>query len=529
MKKASVAIVLTALLIMSCVVGMVLYVLYQRELSRNAELTARMEKLTEQESRSAVMQSINAQMEEIAVQERRVSDRQREEAIQQRHVAEEERRNAERQRREAEEQRQIALTAERKAIEASDLAQRQRTIAEQQRAEAEYSKRVADTLSYIAMARNLATLAVTQKTAGNEQLANLLAYTAYQFTNRYNGDVYNSVIYQALSLTSMSTRRWNVGRGAIMKMWFLPNDEALISVTTYGEILKHTRDSDGNLHTQALMQNSAYDFRDMVITDDGTLYALSHTGHIVYGTEGNLRVALIEGAQKPFRLFRVHGGQLLVVANQSIHLIDTATMQQGKMLTLNFSTTVAGETDKNILLFDLTGHAYIVDSKAMDVKAKPLPFPLQPIMSYAYNWRNENEAFGTTEGTIFVNSPDGRVLRLVGHRSRVSRVKFDGERLYSTSYDGTMRFWPVTQQKIEPMTIIDSHQWVVSFIFDEDMSSIMTGDQNGNLTETLIDAHLMAKKVRGKLEREFTPEEWEYYVGRGIPYRKLKIDEDDDK
>lgn len=522
MKKATVAIVLAAALVLSLACAVMLGVLYQREAARNEELKLQLDSLTEKESRAAVMQSINAQMEEIADQERLISDRQREEAIEQRKVAEAERQNAEQQRREAEEQRQNAIAAEQKALEASDVAQRQRTIAEEQRAQAEQSKRVADTLSYIAMARNVGTLAITQKITGNHQLADLLAYAAYTFTQRYGGDVYNPGIYQALSMTSASMKKWNVGKGAVMKMWELPGTNTFASVSTYGEIAFQTKEKDGNLRSENIYRNSQYDFRDLVIDDKGTLYALSNTGHLVYGKRGDLHTIVIEGAQKPFRLFIHKDNELLVVAQQSIHLLETKTMTQVRQLPLNFITNVAGEDDHQLLLFDRIGHAYTADDKATKVTPKKLPFDVQPIASYTYNWRNSYEAFGTQEGVIIIVDDHGNVHRLIGHGSRVTRVKFDGNRLYSTSYDGTVRFWPFTQQKIDPMTIIDTRQWVVSFAFDETMRYIWTADQNGNLTETLIDPYIMAEKIHDKLKRNLTREEWDYYIGHNVPYEKLK-------
>lgn len=524
MRKAGVAIVLAAALVLSLAGTVALGVLYHREAERNEELLSQLEELTEKESQAAVMQSINAQMEEIADQERLVSDRQRVEAIEQRKLAEEERQNAERQRRMAEEQRQNAIAAERKAVEASDVARHQRIIAEEQRAQAEQSKRMADTLSYIAMARNLGALAVTQNTTGNHQLADLLAYAAYTFTHQYGGDVYYPAIYQALSMTSASMKRWNVGKGAVMKMWELPGTSTFVTVSTYGEIALHTKTKDGNLRTENLFRNNQYDFRDLVIDDKGTLYALSNTGHLVYGKRGDLHTIVIEGAQKPFRLFIHKDNELLVVAQQSIHLLETKTMTQVRQLPLNFITNVAGEDDRQLLLFDRKGHAYTADDKATKVTPKKLPFDVQPIASYTYNWRNSYEAFGTQEGVIIIVDDHGNVHRLIGHGSRVTRVKFDGNRLYSTSYDGTVRFWPFTQQKIDPMTIIDTRQWVVSFAFDETMRYIWTADQNGNLTETLIDPYIMAEKIHDKLKREFTREEWNYYVGKEIPFRRLTID-----
>ena len=523
MGKTGLTLVFSVALLAACAACAVLFSLYRQEVGRNEELAAQLTEMTEKESRAAVMQSINAQMEEIATQERKVSDRQREEAIQQRKVAEEERQNALEQRRQAEEQRQNALTAEKKAVEASNVAQHQRVIAEDQREKAELAKHVADTLTYLAMGRNLGQLAVTQKNAGNDQLANLLAYAAYMYTKRYNGDIYNPAVYQALSLTSASSRKWNVGFGAVMKMWAISQgDETFITVSTYSEIVRHTKAADGNLHSDLIFQNNTYDFRDMVIDKHDVIYALSHTGHIVFGQQGNFNMAKLENAVHPFRLFEKNEGELLVVAEHCTLLLDAATMKVKKRLPLNFKTTVAGEDDKQLLLFDTRGQAYTVDTQLTSLKQRELPFKPQPIMSYTYDRQHGYEAYGTMDGPILVVDKKGNVNRLVGHRSRVPRVKFDGERLYSTSYDGTVKFWPFTQQKVEAMTIINTKQWVVCFTFDKTMKYIWTGDPKGNIVETLIDAHLMADRVHSKLKREFTREEWDYYIGRNIPYEKLK-------
>ncbi len=521
MRKSSLAIALVAALVLSTAGTAALAVLYHREVERNEQLKSQLDILSEKESRSAVMQSINAQMEEIANQERLVSDRQREEAIEQRKVAEAERQNAEEQRRAAEEQRQNAIAAEHKALEASKLEQRQRLFAEQQRTQAEYAKRVADTLTYITISRKLGTLAMSRQTLGDTQLADLLAYAGYRLTSQYGGDVYNPAIYQALSTTSTSSKRWNVGQGAVTKMLQMADKETFVTVSSYGEIALHSKGNDGNLHTENIFRNSRYDFRDLTADNSGTLYALSHTGHLVYGKRGALHILPISEAQKPFLLTHNSNGKLLVVAQQSIHLIDPKTMQQLRTLQLTFKATTARADNRKLVLFDTKGNAYTADENAREVKPKKLPFSPQPITSYTHNETSGYEAYGTMEGRIFIVDGKGNVQTLVGHNSRVSRVKFDGDRLYSTSYDGTVRFWPFTRQKIEPMTIVDSHQWIVSFSFDEDMNYIWTGDQNGNLTETLIDPDIMAGRVHNKLKRELTQQEWEHYVGKEIPYTKL--------
>ena len=101
-----------------------------------------------------------------------------------------ERKLANEQRRRAEIERQHALVAQERAVEASKVADNQRSIAEKERSQAEHSKRVADTLSYISLGRTLAAASLKVLDQKNLELAHLLAYAAYLYTDRYKGDVY---------------------------------------------------------------------------------------------------------------------------------------------------------------------------------------------------------------------------------------------------------------------------------------------------------------------------------------------------
>ena len=230
------------------------------ELARkNQELQSELQRLAKEEERSAVMQRVNAQMEEIANEERRISDEQREAAERQTEVAEE-------MRRKAEEERQNALSAEQRALESSNVAQHQRQIAEHQRAEAELSKRVADTLTYISLARTLGQTAITQFNAGNHELADLLAHTACLFTNRYHGDIYARTVYQPLAMTSQNKRIWNKHKGSVTDIAFSDDKYGyMVTCSTYGEVMKHTNYNSSQMVSETLVSNPRYDFRDIYI------------------------------------------------------------------------------------------------------------------------------------------------------------------------------------------------------------------------------------------------------------------------
>ena len=206
--------------------------------TQNQELQEQLELLTKQEKRSTVMQRVNAQMEEIANEQREISDEQRENALQQTRVANEMRERSEIERQNAIIAERNAVASEKKALEASEVAEAQRQMADHQRIQAELSKRIADTLSYVALARSLGSLSSIQAQLGYTELSDLLAYSSYHFINRYQGDVYYPAIFQSLMTASQSKRSWSKHNGALMKCAYMSDkDDRMVTVSSYGTFL----------------------------------------------------------------------------------------------------------------------------------------------------------------------------------------------------------------------------------------------------------------------------------------------------
>ncbi len=497
------------------------YWAYYQEAADKKQLELQLAELTQKERHSMVVQRISTQMEEIAREQQIISDEQRKEAEEQSIVANKMRLQAEQEQHKALEAEHQARLSERKAVDASGLAEQQRQLAVERQHEAEYSRSVADTLSYLSMARSLGSLAVTQLNTGNEEIASILAYAAYTYTKRYHGDVYMPAIYEALALTSGNSKRWTIGRGSIMKTIEQQKDKSsFIAISTYGQITKNTM-LNGQLQSKTILADSRYDFRDLLLGDDDKIFALSYNGHLLSGQPGQLVDYPLTGANNCFRLFRFNKEYLTVVSEQCVYLIDANTMKTVKTLPLNFKTHVAGEKRDMLCLFDEKGQMYTVNENLTKITQQALPFR-QPIMSYTYQWATGKEAYGTCDGVIYLRDNKGTLSKLVGHRSRVSRVKFAGDLLYSTSYDGTVRFWNINSEKIEPMTILKSNQWVICFAVDDTKNFIWTGDQKGSVNQTMISVDLMAEKVHNNLKRDFTAEEWSYYIGNNVPYESFK-------
>ena len=494
-------------------------VLYNRQLSRNAELEVQLQQLARQEQQSVVRQHINAQMEEIANEERRISDEQRDLAIEQTRVAEQERLNAEQQRRQAETERQNALAAEQKAVEASKTAQQQRAVAEQQRTAAEYSKRVTDTLSYLTLARSLAGNAVTQHMAGNREIADLLAYTATLFTYRYRGDIYSGMTYQALALTSQNKNVWNKHKGSVTDISFLDDSgNDLLTCSTYGEVFHHHLKGT-NLQTKTLVHDARYDFRHLYIERNRNVcYALSRTGHLLVIRNDRVEQIVETGINNLLGMKQAEGRHYLF-GEHDIALFDTNTAAVTRRKKLPAKLVCFSSTGNVPLLFDNRGNQYVV--KDFDnIETSRVPFSGQ-VTAYAESDNGHTKVYGMKDGTLHYVNSDGKATRLTGHRSLISNVKIDGHRIFTSSYDGTTNLWLTGAAKTEPMTLFSCSGWVISFTSDPREDNIWAGDQKGNLTETLIDLPTMIERIRSRLSRNFTRDEWNYYVGSNVPYEEI--------
>ena len=487
---------------------------------RVAELESQIEVLLKNEKQSAVDRSISAQMEEIANQQKEISDEKREEALQQTRVANELRRRSDIERQNALEAERNALASEKKALEASAIAESERQIAEHQRVQAELAKRTTDTLSYISLGRSLGSLSVNQYRVGNHDLAALLCYASYLYTDRYHGDLFYPSIFQALSLSSQSTNEWRRHSGALMDMdFFATKNNQLVTVSNYGEIMLHVKDGD-HLKTTTLFNDKNYDFRDVYIhPSTGNIYAVSRTGHLFVKAGKQQMIIPLEEVKHPTNISEIGEQYLIVVGERDIALFDVPTNSVVKTRHLDCHITCVSRTEYRPLLFDNNGYTYKINA-IDDIQKKKLPVP-GIVTAYADSKNTKYQAYGMSDGTIFIRDSKGKNTRLVGHRSRISRVRLNGYRLFSASYDGTVNLWITDSEKPEPMTLFTDKNWLMNFTFDKSKNHLWVGDQNGMLAEALIAVSKLADNVKKKLKRNFTREEWNYYIGKKVPYEKF--------
>lgn len=522
MKKKTIFIGIAGILLL----GMIAVMIWQwhAERRRVSELESQVIELQQKEKRSAVIQNVSRQMEQIAYQQKAISDEEREEALRQKQEADAAKELAESQRHEADLQRQEADRQRMEAESQRQEADLQRQTAERERLQAEHAKRVADTLSYIALGRSLASVSMSQRRGGNQEIADLLAYASFVFTKRYAHNnanyLFNPTVLQSLVEASQSKHTWGAHHGTITDIDFRKgSDTQLASVSSYGEILRHEK-QDGQLKTTRLFHNKEYDFRSLYFGSQGSILAVSRSGKLVSINRKIIEID-IQDITHPSSLVQYKGDTVIVAGDDGLAFIDVRNHIQFDSHKLNFKIKLVSLHHKTPVLFDDLGNMYEL-TNLHEIKRVNLPFKKNlSVTAYASTNDGRIRALGTSDGQIYVFDEYGKTKTLLGHRSRVSRLKFSGERLYSSSYDGTLNLWMYEAEKVEPMQLLSTGNWIMYFTNDSSMKFIWTGDQNGNLTETLISVPDMEEIIKQKLKRDLTSDEWNFYIGKDVPYESF--------
>ena len=511
---------LIVLLLVSAVANFSLFTYHFSLKDRIRELESQLGKLRKQEEQSAVDRRVSRQMEEIARGQQVLSEERSREAIRQSEIAQKMTLRSEAERQNALRAQAAAEASAAEALASYQLAEHQRQVAEDARQVAEHARQVADTLNHISLGRTLGSQSYAIYRSGDTELGTMLAYAAYLYTNDNGGNLYTSSVYQALTQAARSKRSWSIHNGRITGVDISNQDGSLMTVSTCGELLLH-RHEGNRMKTKHLFDDRNFCFRDVFSANIGKSYAVSHTGHLVVVDGDQTRVVFLENVGRPFSLQPMPERRLLlIVGENSVAMYDMAVDKVIGTRHLDFTVVSTGRHQDRPLLFDNRGRMHTVGSLS-NISSEKVPVSGQVT---AFVSGSSMKAYGMADGSIWLTYPDGKVRKLAGHLSKVTRLKMIDNRLYSSSYDGKMLFWMTSDLQIQPITLFQADNWLTDFTFTDDKDYIWTGDNKGNVSEHLISLPVIAEHIRQGVKRNFTQEEWDFYVGKGIPYRKLRIE-----
>lgn len=440
-----------------------LYLQHRSDAARIAELVKDNQRLTDEEKQTIVVQRVSQQMEEIAREQQKVSEKEREEAIKQAELAKEQTVLANQMRAKAQSEEHLAnearIQAEQNAIEAG----RNADEAKRQKQVAEDRQAEAERLSRISLAHAMANQAVNLYNSDNLVLANLLSYGAWVFSQRNGDSKYQRAIYAALKLTGSQMLSVQPHKAGLNAIGMISRNE-LVTVGRYGELVRWS-DIEGRMRPQTLYADNRYDFRDVYIDKDGHIYALTRKKEVM---------------------------------KDGVWMSDT----------------------KNILPM----FPSVKQEKQIEQLQRSLPRSIAPDQISALAQSPDGLwAFGMKDGSIYLTDSKFNIKnQLFAHKSQISKVLFRDNFLYTSSYDCTVQLWNLSSEVLEPLTIcqLEGGRWINDFLI---MGSYMwISDGIGSLTRIVLEPTLLARKTHDNLKRDFTQEEWNAYVGKDIPYEKLK-------
>lgn len=516
------------------IAGLVVYVIVSSGYEKHIEsLENRIDEMEAAERSALITKRISEQMEDIAYEQKALSDKQRERA-------EEQSRRADIERGKAELERSLAVKAEQQARASAQQAENMRKIAEQQSelavqhmVEAQEARAQADTLFYQSLAHSLAQTSITQYNSGEKDLAALLAYSAWYFTDAYKGNVYHQDIYTSL-LDNAQGAKMHIGRvmgnPRAMASFSNGNEKGFVVVTDYGEIFRFTKTDDekSNGYKRELMfSHKDHLFRDVCIVGN-KIMALDVEGMLVKSTKNNTSLLYLPMRNMPRErwrhLLQFEDGNLVAVGEHQIVWLDPKGEKIIRSTSVGEIITEAGICEDILCIFtkggDLVGFR-----NGLIIGESKISLPHEnPVSYYYYHKGKELHIIGTENGDILLYDKNKKyVTSLVGHSGAITHMDNLGWCFATSSYDHKICLWNLDDidSQIAPIEVIYD-KWPLCFTKDKDSWKLCIGLAEGSIEALRISVDDNRRSIHQHLEREFTPQEWEYYMGKGVKYRRFK-------
>jgi len=465
--------------------------------------------------------------------------------------AEAEKRNAEKQKQfailkemEANRQKKYAEQASINAIQARELAETEKRTAVLQRMTADSLRKVATIseanayrLRILSIAKTLAvkSSAMSNSTLGkalSKHIQPLLAIQAYHFNTRFGGALYDQDIFRALYNANkdiheegyyMNTTHTDMVRSVV----YSPNDKEVASCGSDGIMLI----SDASQVQQItrifpkqsqILENACYDEDSRFIACTG-----DKTNILIFDNQNSQRQPVIISGIHTDRICGLSWYKNLLLsisADNTISLLNPIDKKVVK--TLKLHATPAG--------FSIASNmAYIgfEDGMVSEVNLENFSSENQlrklsgKITAIAYSSARKTIAAGINDGLILefhVNQLNGAFKNLNQHKSNVTSLAYnaDGSQLVSGSLDGLVLLWNCKQTDPDPIPFKEHESWVWSVTFNHKGNEIVSGSKDKSLIKFITDEKTLVQTTVKYVERNFTQQEWLFYIGNDIPYEK---------
>ena len=512
----------------------------------------------EEQTREAITQrKIAEQQEVITQQQKQLTEEQRQIALREKKNAESQQtitlaaqKNAERQKdlaqsaqKNAEAQQAIAITAKKNAERQKDLAQSAQAIAEQQRQIAVNAQAYAEQQRGKAIAQTLAIQSNQMMESAQDELPALLAIEAYNLNLKNGGQADNPDIFNALAkaadVRTVLRRHTDVVRAITVQpqMFASGSDDGTVKLWSYDSPTQPIR-------TLATVGRTADGFRTLRFNQDGqTLFGATEKGMLYRWA--------VNQSDAPTAVLKAHTSPVLTLLitpdnDQLISVGSNGQLRSWKLNSTGIDSLQNAFTAAPIYCARLTpdgqrlvcgsGRGQLLVFSVADLKKKPeviTRMEFNPrVTALGFSPDGKGLVTGNSTGLVYRWGLTGHQLDASGvqlsgrHTSTVNDISFtpDGKLLATCSSDWSIHIWnygSLSHQQ-QPIVINDFDSWVMSIRFTRDGKRLVASGADKTVRIRNVDTQDLYAELLKKVNRNLTAEEWTKYVGKDIPYEKLK-------
>jgi tricorn protease-like protein len=441
--------------------------------------------------------------------------------------------------RRADEKARLAQRQQRIAQDSAAAAQRQRNRAVEQEREAVRQSGIAETNRIEAYRRQV--LSVAQSIAvkslqvdNDTSLKALLAYQAFLFNQQNQGLEHNADVYAGLydALKTLRGNEYNVYTGhtdAVRSLVFGPDNKSFFSAGSDGRVLKWDIEQRAS---SVVIENSMVN-RVLDVSDDGKWLACGTDGNgVQVFRTGNVqaeprmlngednRIRTLDFLPDNRRLFSAGTGGIITLwdleTGRSSQFATTKSPVDILVVSRSGRYLAAGTRNGKIIIYEVD------DASAFFVLHENTG---NSILALDFGEGDRMLASGDLEGNVLVWDFMSRSMinNLRGHSARITQLKFspDGKILASASNDGSVRMWETADLNNQPIVLTANAGFVFCVAFSSSGDHILTGSKDEDrLVLSPTHTKTMVDDICNDIDRNFTEDEWNTFIGTDIPYEK---------